>query len=87
VNGCGGESIVVRVQANADDGGYEHLVTEAMRRVHDHLGGVRILRHRHECVDADRDDQWYIGCAHSEISLGGQQIDGVFTFIRYGSEP
>lgn len=86
---CGGESIGVEVQATAADGGYEHLITEAIRRLSEMLPDVKIHRRRGDCGGTGgfgAGEEWYIGCAHSGISAGGQTISGKFLFVRYGSE-
>lgn len=90
MNGCGGESIMVEVSGtSAEEGGYEHLVTEAMQRVSAMLDGAAVHRRHSDCGGhggLGAGEEWYIGCAHSRISGGGTQISGQFTFLRYGSE-
>lgn len=87
MNGCGGESIRITVSGvTVMDGGYEHLITEAMKRMSEHLPDAAIHRRRDECDGMSQKDEWFIGCAHSEVSAGGNAITGMITFVRYGSE-
>lgn len=84
MNGCGCESITVEATATAGDGGYEALVTKGMEKLAEMLPGVAIHRRLADCRGGD--EEWYIGCAHSGVSPGGQQIVGKFSFIRYTGE-
>jgi hypothetical protein len=86
VNGCGGESITVKVDAtlNASED-YDSLYTKAIEQAARFLPGRAIHRSKESC-GYSMAEEWYVGCAHSGVSPGGTKIEGVFSFVRYGAE-
>lgn len=79
------ESIQLDVMTTAEEG-YESLISQAMKRVSEYLPTAAIKRRREDCGDdlgTGNGEEWYMECAHSNISDGGQSISGTFTFIRY----
>lgn len=77
-----GETIQVTVEGSFDED-FESLMTKAMSRAATFLPNVILRRDWEDCRPGEPTQQWFVNCAHTSVSAGGNTLAGTITFARY----